>query len=298
MSRYKGFLFVIISAVIFGAAPLFSMLLYEDGADALNLALYRALFCLPLLFVVMLLETKKFTMPTMNEMIKILIISLANLATSILLMQSYKYISSGTATTIHFIYPVFVLVGCMVFFKEPVNKVKVICTVFCLLGVYMFYVPGDKNGVLGLIIAFISGITYAFYVVYLSKSGLQDMDSGKYLFFLNLITAIIMGVYLMFTKNLYFSLSGKGWFVACAFSIVFVTGLFAFQLGIRDIGPQRASILSTFEPITSVIIGGLIFNEAFTVKSAIGIVLILISVVLLTVFDRNGEGKSPKTQIN
>ena len=44
-------------------------------------------------------------------------------------------------------------------------------------------------------------------------------------------------------------------------------------------------MLSTVEPVTGVLIGALIFQETITVKSAIGIVLILLSVLFLTLAD-------------
>jgi len=41
-----------------------------------------------------------------------------------------------------------------------------------------------------------------------------------------------------------------------------------FQIGVGIIGSQKSGILSTFEPITSSVIGILVFNEPFGIKSA------------------------------
>ena len=60
----------------------------------------------------------------------------------------------------------------------------------------------------------------------------------------------------------------------------------SFQEGVKEIGSQRASILSTFEPITSIVVGILIFSESFGVKTVTGIIMILTAVVLLTAFDK------------
>ena len=46
---------------------------------------------------------------------------------------------------------------------------------------------------------------------------------------------------------------------------------------------MKASLLSTFEPLTGVVIGILVFHEALTVRIAAGIVLILLAAVLLVV---------------
>lgn len=58
-----------------------------------------------------------------------------------------------------------------------------------------------------------------------------------------------------------------------------------FQLGNRFIGAQSASMLSTFEPLTSVVIGILVYHEVLTVRLGIGIFCILLAVFLLAKAD-------------
>ena len=48
-------------------------------------------------------------------------------------------------------------------------------------------------------------------------------------------------------------------------------------------GEVKASLLSTFEPLTGVVIGILVFSEAMTFRVAVGIALILLAAVLLVV---------------
>jgi len=67
-----------------------------------------------------------------------------------------------------------------------------------------------------------------------------------------------------------------------------VIAVMLFQIGVGIIGSQKSGILSTFEPITSSVIGILVFNEPFGIKSAVGTVLILLSVVLL---ESSGKSK-------
>ena len=68
---------------------------------------------------------------------------------------------------------------------------------------------------------------------------------------------------------------------------VAVFGVSLFQVGVSLVGPQTTSILSTFEPITGIIIGILIFNEALSIRTGAGLASILIAVVLVTVFDKS-----------
>jgi len=58
-----------------------------------------------------------------------------------------------------------------------------------------------------------------------------------------------------------------------------------FQKGTLLIGPQRAAMLSTFEPITSLVIGILVFNEQLSLRSAAGVTRILAAVLLIALSD-------------
>ena len=56
---------------------------------------------------------------TRTEFAKIALITIFGYGgTAVLLFSSYNFIPSGMSTTIHFMYPVFTILGCMIFFKE------------------------------------------------------------------------------------------------------------------------------------------------------------------------------------
>ena len=48
-----------------------------------------------------------------------------------------------------------------------------------------------------------------------------------------------------------------------------------FQLGIAMTGAQKTAILSTFEPLTSIVLGVVCFGEAVGIKTGIGVAFIL-----------------------
>ena len=58
-----------------------------------------------------------------------------------------------------------------------------------------------------------------------------------------------------------------------------------FQQGTLIIGGQLASILSTAEPIVSMIVGVLVFREALTAQTAIGAVLVVAASILIVALD-------------
>jgi drug/metabolite transporter (DMT)-like permease len=281
----KGFVLVILSAVLFGSMPLFAKNIYINGGNAVLLTLMRSLISLPALFLLMRHEEAK-CLISPKSFKQIVILSLGFVSTPVLLLSSYHFISSGMAMTIHFVYPVFVLIGCFVFFNDKPNRVKILSVILCTLGIFLFYTPGQTGNATGMLLAFSSGITYAFYIIYLDKSGLSSIKPFTLGFYLALVSSVELGIFTALT-NSFSNLTVMGWVLSISFALVMTIGAtISFQVGVKEIGSQRASILSTFEPITSIVIGVFIFSESFGVKTAIGVFVILTAVVLLTVFDR------------
>lgn len=288
---YQGCLFVVLSAVIFGCMPLAAKTIYQGGCNAISLVLYRNLLSLPILFTLVRCN-KSITMHISKTDFKsmVLLASFGAALTPMLLFSSYNHISSGTATTIHFIYPVFVLIGCALFFGERITAVKAVCVLLCTAGIVLFYTPGQKGNLTGILLAFASGITYSFYIIYLDKSVLKTMNPFKLSFYVAIICSVLLFAYIALTGTLTISLTPKAWILTLIFSLSLTVGaMVLFQLGVRIVGSQRASILSTFEPITSIIVGIIVFHEVFNAKIAVGMALILTSVLVLTLFDKEAN---------
>lgn len=282
----KGSFLVILSAILFGTMPLFVKVINMNGGNLVLLTLMRSVISLPLLFLLMKHSEDK-CLISLKELNKVVILSLGFATTPILLLTSYDFIPSGMAMTIHFVYPVFVLIGCFLFFKDKPNRIKTIGVVLCTLGIFLFFEHGQTSNSSGILLAFLSGITYAFYVIYLDKSGLSNLKPFKLGFYLALVSSFELGVFALLTDSLDNSLNLFGWILCIVYSLLITVGAsISFQEGVKEIGSQRASILSTFEPITSIVVGILVFSESFGVKTVIGIIMILTAVVLLTVFDK------------
>ena len=75
-----------------------------------------------------------------------------------------------------------------------------------------------------------------------------------------------------------------GWLLSIIFAAAVNGGaVILFQRGTILIGGQRASVLSTFEPLTSVVVGYLVFSEPIGWQSGIGIILVLGASVLIAI---------------
>lgn len=286
-TKSKGVLAVIISATIFGIMPIMANFVYKSGGNPIGLSFYRFLFVLPFLFFVIKRDESIDLYVTKEELKGIVLVGVLGYgSTALLLFLSYSYIPAGIASTIHFIYPAFVILGSILFFKGRTNLIKLISVVFSILGVIMFCDTSANINFIGVAFAFLSSITFAFYTIYVDKSLLRNINTIKLTFYLCLIACIMMFVFSLITGNLILEMNPVGWLMILVLSISVAYALSLFQIGIKIIGSQRASILSTFEPITSVLLGILLLDESFGIRTLFGIIFILVSVILISLFDK------------
>lgn len=281
-TRTKGLLATMISAVFFGFIPLFVKTICAGGGNSVSAAFYRFFLSVPILYIY--LKAQGISMRiTRTEFAKIALITIFGYGgTAVLLFSSYNFIPSGMSTTIHFMYPVFTILGCMIFFKEKVSPLKLLCVALCFGGILLFYNGESGGSVLGMALSFLSGVTYAFYTIYLEKSGLQKMENLKLIFYINTVAAAMILVMALLTAQFTLRLTPLAWgtavFFATATSLI---GVLGYQIGVKCIGPQNAAILSTFEPITSVIVGVLVYREAFSARTLLGCLCVLSAVVIV-----------------
>ena len=123
--QYKGILLVILSAVLFGCMPLMAKTIYENGGTPVGLTLLRNFLALPALWVLMRRGGGKTSLGR-AQIRSMLLLALGYAGTPMLLFSSYRSISTGIATTINIVYPIFVLLCCVLFCHEKLSRIKVL----------------------------------------------------------------------------------------------------------------------------------------------------------------------------
>lgn len=279
----QGIIYTVFSAVIFGLSPALVRMTYNEGANGITMVFLRSLIALPALYFLALRFDGSLAVSPLECGKMILLVGCGSGLTTILLYGSYAYIPVGIATTLHFVYPLLVNLFCILFLREPFSLVKGISLILGTGGIFLFTGDGGGLNPLGVALALLSGMCYAFYILYMSVSGLNRMGPFKLVFYSGIITCVITGFFGIATGQLTFALTPKAWVIAAIVSLAVCLGAFTcFQLGIRYTGPSTAAILSTMEPITSVVIGWLVLNETWSLQKITGCIAIMSSVILVT----------------
>jgi len=294
MNKTKGIACAVLAAFIYGFTPILGKFSYLEGSNSFSLTFYRSALSLPMLFII--LKAKNISLSITKDELKNLTVLgvLGPVLTALTLYEAYNYISVGMTTTIHYIYPVLVASACVCFFKERLSKEKVMALIFSTIGIILFF-EGDFSGsITGIVIALLSGISYASFIVFMDKSGIKIMFPFKISFYTCVAATIFLFVFGIATKRLVFHMSFLGWiytFLVAFFVSVIANTLMA--MAIKNTGSTITAIVGMFEPITSVILGVLFLNELLSFKNILGCALILISVLILTIVkDKKDELKS------
>ncbi len=283
MKRAKGIAFVILSAVIYGVTPSMAKYTYSHGSNAVMMTLFRSLLPIPIILAVLILKRIPLKIPAKTAA-KVAVVSLVgSTVTSLMLNMSYNYIPVGMATTLHFVYPTFVSIFCFLFYKERIDRAKMLALFISGLGIICFFQGGAGAGLAGILLALGSGMTYAFYMTAVDKWGIKNLHPMVFSFYTCAFVSVYTFFYGALSGQVTFSLTGLSWAFTFIVAVSVSVGANIFlQMGIRYVGATTAAVLSMFEPITSVICGSLIFHEALSGAKLLGCALILFAVYLLT----------------
>ena len=288
MKRAFGFMSAFAAAVIFGSTSVLGRLTYDMGSNPIMLVFLRGVLAIPVLFLV----TKLLRIPlalTRRQWIEVYLIGIFGYSsTAFLLFTAYRYIAVGTATVLHFLFPVIVTVFNCVFFKDRLSAGKIIALVLTMAGTAFFFEDVSHMAFMGILFAIASAVTNAVYILGVEHSSLRDMHYLSISFHLSVSSSVVSGLFAYLSGNLTWNLTPTGWFYSIVIAILVTLGAFTLlQVGIRLCGGTTASIVSTAEPITSLLAGWYILNETMSPLALIASGIILLGVVITAFADRH-----------
>ncbi len=280
-SNLFGQVCVFASAIIFGFTPVLAAISYQGGNNGINMAFLRALIPIP----VLLLLGKNLPMPGKRQWKSGLIAGCLSFGCTLLLYSSYEYISPGLATTLHFLYPLYVTVYEAIRDRKRPGAIRLAGLGLGLLGSLLFLDGvGAGGSLLGFVLAIGSGLAYALYIIALGKEAeAEPMPLFRLMLVVSVSGVFMCGAAGLAMGKLVFQMPANAWLCAIGVALLAaVVGSVLFQRGVREIGGANSALLSLFEPITSVIFSVWLLGDVLSVPKILGCALILCSLVLIS----------------
>lgn len=283
--RLIGLVCGIVAGISYGTNPLFAKPLMDSGVPVLVMLFFRYGISAFLLAAWMLVKKEKFRVRG-RELGLLALLGVLFACSSIFLFASYTYIPSGLATTLVYLYPVFVAL-LMVFLRFYPSWQTWLSIAATFGGILLLSSPspGAVIRVPGVILAILSALSYAFYLVIINRSGRIKHVSEHTLTLYALLAGMLLFAILRAFQGGHFAEgidTPADWANLLGLALVpTMISMLTLAISTRFIGPTKTSVLGVFEPLTAILVGTLLFGEPLTWKMAVGIVVCVGAVVFM-----------------
>ena len=279
-NKVKGYLLGILASCAYGMNPLFTLPLYSHGMSSDSVLLLRYIIAIFVVIIMMKLRGRSFAVERRNiPMLVLLGILMA--ASSLTLYVSYKYIDAGVASTLLFVYPIMVALIMIFVFHERLSIHIILSTIAATFGIALInHVDGGVTlNAMGVLMVFISSITYAVYIVLINQSRMRNVPTLTVTLYVLLFGSLFYIASTIYNGD--FSLPHEWYMWGCAIALAVLPTAISFVCttkAIQYIGSTPTAILGALEPVTAVFFGITVFNEHLSLSQWIGLTVILVAV--------------------
>lgn len=275
----------IITGITYGLNPLFAKPLMNAGASTEAILFFRYGIAVILLGAYLLLKKENFRI-TLRQAGVLFSLGLLYTASSAFLFEAYKYIASGLATTLVFLFPA--MVAIIMVFLKVVPSWPVWLSIAATFAGVMIMTGGagaEKINPLGVWFSIASAFVYALFIVIINRSKAISSIPNSLLTFYALLTGtfFFIGRCLFSGADLTAGLDGgMAWCNLIGLAVLpTIVSTASLAVATRNIGATKASVLGVFEPITAILVGTLVFGEALTPNIIAGILISIVAVTFM-----------------
>lgn len=282
--KTKGIACGILSAICYGMNPLGALNLYAENLSTTSVLFYRFGFAILILALIMGVKRISFRI-NKKELLILSSLGVLFAVSSLSLFMSFLYMPAGVASTLLFTHPIMVALIMALVFKERITSVVVFSIASAFGGVCLLYYSGEGIvlNTMGVILVLLSAFSYALYMIVVNKSSI-NFPTFKVTFYALIFCWICVSLFSFSDES--FAIQpltnfNQLFYVLLLSVVTTVMSLCLMNVAVRILGSTPTSIMGALEPLTAVIIGVCVFDEVFSLNLALGIVLILLSVMLI-----------------
>lgn len=268
----KGYLFIILSAICFATG---GILIKINTWSPMTISGVRSLFAIPVLYIFYRRIGHKFCF---NK--SVFFCALANTGMCTTFVIANKLTTAANAIVLQFTLPIYILLLTWIFFKKKPDKTSVLSALLSFAGICFFFFDSiSTTGMIGNIVALVSGFLYA--IVFMTKKipGSDFASSALLSFALNFVIGIpftLQETTISQTNIISVVLLGV---IQIGFAYIFL------EQGLTVVSPIGAALASMIEPILNPILVAVFYKETIGAMSFAGAVIVFISSIVYNVYD-------------
>jgi len=279
VNRLAGIVLVAVSAAAFGTLAIFARFAYADGVDALTILFLR--FGLAAVLMLALLFVRRERLPRGSVLLRLVGMgALGYVGQTFCYLTALKYASAGLVALLIYLYPIFVAILATLLLHEPITRAKGLALGLALVGLALTVGP-LQGQIKGVLFAVVGSVIYSIYII-VGVDVMRHVSAVQSSAVIFAGAAMSAGI-LMMVNGPHLPATSAGW-TAMALIVVVATliPVAAFLAGLKRVGPTNAAMLSTLEPVVTVLLAYWWLHEALSPVALVGGALILTAVLVVT----------------
>lgn len=295
-SNFLGVVTALLAVFLFSSKAIIVKLIYAFEVPTIHILLLRMLFALPFYIGMLTFRNDRKEQPVTNKDYLWLLLFgvLGYYVASFLDFYGLKFLSASLERIILFVYPTLVVLIGYVFLKNKITKQQLWAILITYVGVVFTFaselqINNDKNLLLGAGLIFMSALTYASYLV---GSGWLIPRFGTLRF-----TSLAM-VVACFSVLTHYLITDRTSFCNYPMEVYLYGLIMAFfctvlpsylvSFSIQKLGTSKFAIIGSMGPIFTIMLAVLILGETITIVQAVGVVVVIFGVRIVTKKNKNG----------
>jgi drug/metabolite transporter (DMT)-like permease len=289
----KASLFLVSSALGFGAVPILTLVAIGDGASLETVLLVRYILA-ALALVALVGGPRGLVLPGRRALALGSVGALGQVLLTWLALTALRYLPAATVSFLFYTYPVWVTVLEAATGAERLTRLRMAALALVVVGLTLM-VGSPFSGELsirGVALSLGAAWVYAVYILLIGKlqAGVAPTVASAWI---TVGAAILSGLLAFVLHSLVPPQGAAGWGAIVALALVSTVAAFVFFLkGLALLGPVRTAIISTVEPFFTALLAALVLNQPLTARTFLGGTLVVAAVTLINLGRERAGGGS------
>jgi len=279
MKRITGILLIALSAASFGTLAIFGRYAYAAGMDTFTVLFLR--FSIAAVLMGMILAVRRESLPRGRVLGQLIGMgALGYVGQSFLYLTAINYASAGLVALLLYLYPFFVMILSVLVLRERITSIKIIALILALVGTSLTVDPAGGQ-LIGALMAIAAATIYSVYII-VGTNVMKQVSAFQSSTVIFASAGAVFGI-ITLIHGAHLPTVNSGWYAMTGIVLIStVIPVVSFLKGLEMIGPTNAAMLSTLEPVVTVLLAAWLFQERLNPIALLGGGLILVAVILLT----------------
>jgi drug/metabolite transporter (DMT)-like permease len=289
-----GTLMVLVSSVAFSSKAIMVKLAYDYSVNAATLIALRMAFSIPffMALVVWMRYTNVNIKLSRDDVFRMIFLGVVTGYGSMWFnFAGLQYVTAGLERVILFLYPTMVVLLSTMLHQHKITKHEVFALVASYAGVILVVghdltmpTAAAAHTLLGSGLVLVSAIVYAVYLV-LSGRLIPRLGAPLFTAYTMLIMSVASGVHFFATEDVSAALHLPSQVYMLSFMMALIATVLPsilLNMGIHRIGSNKASLVSSIGPVSTIFLAWIFLGEPVTLLQTAGTALVLLGVLAIS----------------